>query len=321
MIGYQEFRAIKADLLKSKPLRMDCMNTQKALGAFIPTFKNENNDQGRAYKLIADHYGFNLSYSFHQGAGIREVIKDLADSHVLKSSTFLLPEDVYPVYFELIRDRTIVTFKTLPTLDLTRTFSMAPSAKVLLLPMPLVPSGEDLSEKEFQVLMSWLALDQNHLIIIDSAYSFNRNSSSFESLLGTGQCVLLLSLAKTWLSPSLLGMAVAEKKLLNKFNLPRHQISNHWESIVCSAPNLPRVLQANFDREWQSLYNALSEIDLHWSPPKNGYFKIVPVDYLTLLTKYNVLGVPASVFGSRQANITVVSCLYETQKSLLERKV
>lgn len=321
MITYQTFRNAKAELLKSNPLRMDCMNTQKALQVCIPTVTHAISDRTKAHAVLADHFGHTTTFVQHLASGIRELIMDLAESHLLKSATFLIPEDVYPVYFELIRDRPILTFKTLPVLDLAMTLSLAPTATVLLLPLPLIPLGTDLSESDLHALIDWLTQDQSHLLIIDSAYAFNREAAPYETLLSTGQCIQLLSLSKAWLCPNLLGMAVTEASLMRKLDLPKREISGHWENIVCSTPNLPSVLQAHFDREWQSLSTALKAIDFTWSAPKNGYFKILNIDYKTLLKRHNMLGVPASVFGSKRADLTVVSCLFETQKALSKGKI
>ena len=321
MITYQEFRNAKTELLKSNPLRMDCMNTQKALQVCIPTVTHDIPDRTKAHAVLADHFGHTTTFVQHLASGIRELITDLAESHLLKSATFLIPEDVYPVYFELIRGRPILTYKTLPVLDLAMTLSLAPTATVLLLPLPLVPSGTDLSESDLHALIEWLAQDQSHLLIIDSAYAFNRVAAPYETLLNTGQCIQLLSLSKAWLCPNLLGMAVAEASLMKNLDLPKHEVSGHWRNIVCSTPNLPGVLQAHFDREWQSLSTELKAIDFTWSAPKNGYFKILNIDYKTLLKRHNMLGVPASVFGSILADLTVVSCLFETQKTLSKGKI
>lgn len=320
MTTYQEFRAVKEELLKSNPLRLDCMNTQKALEAHIPSVTDTKADESAALDVLDKHFGNILSFARHFGLGIRQLIKDLANSPYLKSSTFLLPEDVYPVYFGLIGDRPIKTFPTLQSLDIRTALSASQTHSVLLLPVPLVPSGNDLFESDLWTLLDWLARSPTHLLIIDSAYAFTKMPSSYKTLLKQAQCVQLFSLAKTWLSPNLFGMAVAEQSLLDLLCLPKHSISNHWKNVVSAFPDLPATLQSTFDREWRSLSPSLTRIDSNWLPPKNGYFAKLQIPFHELLEKHNTLGVPASVFGSGRSDFTIITCLFEAQKTLAKRK-
>ena len=48
-----------------------------------------------------------------------------------------------------------------------------------------------------------------------------------------------------------------------------------------------------------------------WNPPPTGYFSVLARDYLALLEEHDILAVPAAVFGSPNASISIVTCLHD----------
>lgn len=82
-------------------------------------------------------------------------------------------------------------------------------------------------------------------------------------------------------------------------------------AILERRPELPRLQQAAFRREWARIAPALRAAAPAWQPPETGYFALVDRDPAALLAEHGVLVVPASVFGSARRDLCIVTCLHD----------
>ena len=75
-------------------------------------------------------------------------------------------------------------------------------------------------------------------------------------------------------------------------------------------PDLPRMQQEAFDREWRRLAPCLRSTSPDWQRPATGYFSVVSAPFMRLLEEHGILSVPATAFGSRRNDLSIVTCLH-----------
>jgi hypothetical protein len=80
-------------------------------------------------------------------------------------------------------------------------------------------------------------------------------------------------------------------------------------------PHLPAVFQERFREQWRRLLPAVRAVKPDFELPPSGYFATLPLSYVELLQRSapSICAVPASVFGSGDAGVSVVSCLYDVK--------
>lgn len=323
-MDYLAFEQLREKLAtkSSDLLRLDCMAPAKALTALC-TFQetSERNINGTldvAVSSWANATGEKIPEDeLVAGTGVRDILRALFLFLSQQIQELWLPEDVYPVYWEIARQASFVPqpFRTLPEPDwsfLTRTTRRA----IALLPVPLSPLGRYLTEEEIQRLAGWLATDKRRILIVDAAYTydFEQARSVLRPLVESGRCVVLWSCSKSWLQPDVLGIARCP-------SLWRQSIS---EGIARDSPrkladiihvlmaeaHLPSRLQRSFDREWRRLGPRIKSAAPHWQPPRTGYFSVIDVPFENLVQKHRILAVPATVFGSKR-DLSIITCLHD----------
>ncbi len=153
-----------------------------------------------------------LSAIYHVLARQPQLLARSSSQHI-DSIQFHLPSDVYPVYHALARaaapNVTVKPFHTLPSPDLhllsSSSSASSSTAELLLLPAPLSPAGRHLSVTELQSLVAWLSDPAySRLLVLDSVYVYEYDHPEFrktlQTLLATGRCAFLFSMAKGVLS-------------------------------------------------------------------------------------------------------------------------
>ena len=252
--------------------------------------------------------------------GVRDMLSAIF-SHVLRDETEVwLPNDVYPVYWQLAADAKIRArgFSTLPQPD-WHFLTQAGEYAAVVLPIPLSPLGRLLTDAEARSLMRWLSVSTHRLLIVDAVYTFDFEAG--RPLLNTlftefgEQCVVLWSCSKSWLSPGLLGLAAVPHRLasiLQEWTLPPTQDNlSAIRGVLESHPDLCRLQQEAFVIEWQRLMPEIHKTDPDWLPPSTGYFSVVNVSFTRLLNDHGILSVPATVFGATKDDFSIVTCLHD----------
>ncbi|MBM4362934.1 MAG: aminotransferase class I/II-fold pyridoxal phosphate-dependent enzyme, partial [Deltaproteobacteria bacterium] len=187
----------------------------------------------------------------------------------------------------------------------------------LVCPIPLSPLGRYPDASEMRSLAAWLAESSERYVLVDAvyAYDFRTLVRVAAPLTDTGRAIVLFSCAKAWLMPSALGVAWASASLHAELRSrvtirpsPKPSLASSW---LAARPDLPGEQQRAFSREWRRLAPRIQAASPAWAPPETGYLSVVARPFEEILERYDVLAVPASVFGSSSRAHSVVSCLHD----------
>lgn len=249
--------------------------------------------------------------------GVRDSLGLLFSHYAQQQVCLWLPEDNYPVYHELAHAAglTPLPFPTLPEPIWPQT-EPAEAAEILLVTHPLKPRGRALNEDDARQLKHWLAASPHRRVWLDTVYQLQPGLDDVtRDLLATGQVLLLHSLTKGWLHPRLFGIALVPETDLESLT-PVFRAAPPPQPHLAQARYLMRdhaempkaVLHALADAR-AKLTQALPEVmtqALPSEPP--AYLFPVQLSFDELLER-DVLGLPASVFGSPRTDLSFVSSL------------
>lgn len=252
-MNFQEYRAAKETYLKSDPLRLDCMNTLKALSHLSPSASavGEEFSLQEALSVWQNVTGFDLHHLHAlSGNGVRDLLTQLVKQLKQQQASFIFPQDVYPVYHQILEGYPCHTYRTLPDWEFDVLTATTDQRQVLLLTQPAVPVGRYLNPQETTTLINWLTADESRTLIIDAAYAYEPNHRIYSQLIQTGQCICLFSLSKPWLMPEQCGLAVGPGKLLERHLQPRADFTCNWVETVRQHATLPAQLRSAFNEEW-----------------------------------------------------------------------
>ena len=318
-MNFQEFKTFREEVIEQiSPLRLDCMNPFKAMdflkGAPLDTASHSVNTtlDTWASTMNVHHYRDRAIAS----QGVRESLKALFPIFANDNKELWLPEDIYPFYWDTAHKTGISThsFPTLPDIDLTP-LNRSSKNSVVVITNPLSPSGRFLKKQEIEQIKNWLEGSTDRQIIIDTVYSY---SSSFDAhtieLFETGQCFIAHSLSKAWIERGVFGVLLPPEINHNLCKSIIQQPSEKSCSLALSAltkrPDLPTRQQERFSREWKRLTPFIQKFAPQFTPPSTGYFTVVEAHHEKILEESQALAIPASVFGSTNPQLSVVSCLY-----------
>jgi histidinol-phosphate/aromatic aminotransferase/cobyric acid decarboxylase-like protein len=311
-MNYQQFRALRDRLVaESDLLRLDGMNPAKALASLVPAPPEGPASSAEALRAWLDLFAPDIAPERASvGKGVRELLAVVFAHLAAAGYELWLPEDVYPEYGNLagqagLRCHGLVTLPE-PRLGAIR----AGECAALLLPQPLAPLGRSLTGAEGEFLRAWLGGSLRRRLILDTVYHFaSKMGALTRSLWETGQTFVLHSIAKGWLLPDTLGVVLSPPDV----SLPCPEVAaaaaGQATAALRTSPEMPTAVEATFRRQWASLTERIRALVPGWRPPSTGYFSVLPVAFEELL-RQGILGVPASVFGSRRADLSVISCLY-----------
>ncbi|MBC8737222.1 aminotransferase class I/II-fold pyridoxal phosphate-dependent enzyme [Paraburkholderia sp. UCT31] len=248
-------------------------------------------------------------------SGVRHSLATLFAVWHAEQKIVALPTDIYPVYGALAAAAQLrsVSFSTVPQLaDL-------PEADILLIAEPVKPRGSGLSEQECEQLMQWLTARPARRIVLDAVYAFGaRFSAVTERLYGTGQCIVLHSLAKNWAAPEVFGVALVPHDDVDRLTPAFRALPAEQEELKLAqyfmqrCADFPQQLASALERSEKELNFALAERGIYaFAPltPVPRYLRVVPAPHQQLLERYGVLALPLSVFGSEDTPYSVVSSL------------
>jgi len=314
-MNFKEYKAWQKTYLEQNPnvFRADCMNPFISMNYLLDkvVFRSQNITQSELYIKWKELSGVEIpSENLALSRGVRHSLSKLF--HLFKSETIFMPQDVYPRYFELAKENNIETFETYPQTDWASLKEVKKS--IILLTIPFTPMGREVSEEDIGQIKA--LVHRGNRIIIDSVYDYNlsENFKKLKALLEEGSVFWLHSLSKTYLSPEVLGIIYLPssayqlyfKEAFDDYTFKDKVSYNRAYDILTQTPTLPRLQQEEFNKGFDYL-SENTGLDVYES--EIAYFSVVQDSFDELL-KHNILGVPASVFGSKNENLTVVTGLF-----------
>ena len=319
-MNFQEFSAFKEEIAAERDLaRFDCMNPFKAMQflktEFTPHAARSSDD---VLDIWADTMGMQNERGIALASGgVRQSLTALFNIYSAQNTEVWLPEDVYPFYWDtaLSAGLTPRSFPTLPSPDFLA-LNQAADQSVMLITNPISPLGRHLNAQETAEIKTWLSGAKDRRVILDTVYTYTRGFDAHSlDLYSTGQCIIAHSLSKAWLERGVFGVLLAPEQdraaCKARLNAPDAAACASAHSALAQQVTLADKQQAAFTREWARLTPAIKRIDPNFTAPNTGYFTAINADYRDALDQHNSLIIPASVFGSRRKDVSIVSCLYD----------
>lgn len=319
-MNYQEFRAYRDKVTAQQSLlRLDCMNPFKAMNFLKSEFPNSTT---RSSDDVLNLWTETMGMEEHRGiaipsGGVRESLKGLFNIFAANGKELWLPEDVYPFYWETAQNAGLKprSFSTLPTPDLTA-LDQASTDSVIVITNPISPLGRTLSKDEVTKIKEWLNGSKDRQVILDTVYSYTRGfDASTLELFEAGQCFVAHSLSKAWLERGVFGVLLAPEKYKEVCNdilvAPPESACSSAFAALEKQNDLSDVQQSAFSKEWDKLTREIQKIAPYFNAPETGYFATIEANHNDVLEDHSALVIPATVFGSRNPNISIVSCLYD----------
>jgi aspartate/methionine/tyrosine aminotransferase len=320
-MNFTEFQKFREKTLQERPDVMDCSatNLYAALARLIPT-KSKTPLNGTVHRcdLAAqwmEHFGFSREKARFAlvSCGVRDSLRLLFSYYGSVKTRLWLPVDNYPVYWELARHAQFIPleFPTLPEPAWPDgATSLGP--ELLVITNPLKPLGRWLTMRDINALTAWLEASPNRRLILDTVYTFEtRFHASTLQLLATGQTILLHSLTKGWLHPRLFGVALVpetDASVLSpifRANSPKQENLIHAHELLTHHADMPAAIAGELAVAHDCLIAALPSFLTDFSSADApAYLTSTSTHWMELLGEANVLGLPASVFGSPRDDLT-----------------
>ncbi|HSI85698.1 MAG: aminotransferase class I/II-fold pyridoxal phosphate-dependent enzyme [Candidatus Methylacidiphilales bacterium] len=330
-MNFTEFQQSREQLLADRgSTLLDCSGTNlyAALNHLIPAESAGPTHTVHRCHLASEwcaHFGLTPETSRRAliSCGVRDSLARLFSHYSAAGTVSLwLPADNYPVYHELAREAGLSPheFQTLPQPVWPSSSSdPAAEAEVILVTNPMKPLGRYLNSDDISTLTAWLRASRQRRLILDAVYTFEcQFHPSTLQLMETGQVILLHSLTKGWLQPRLFGVTLVlpddAKSLTEAFRLQppsQHKLARAREMLAghTGMPSLvAREIAAARDRMRTALRESFA-LPASSSPESSSYFIPVQANWRDLLDSNNILGIPASAFGSGHRDITILSCV------------
>jgi len=322
---FNEFVEIVGQLRRDYPDAMDCAETRldRVLSGLVPNSVMRPIEKVHRCHLATEWAGFfgfahQVSHRALICSGVRDGLHRLFKHFAVNESSAILPSDNYPVFHEIAQSVGLkfTGYTSLPKPDWPSLDGNV-RGEVMLITNPMKPLGRPLTTVEVEHLLQWLAVDKRRRLIIDTVYTFsNRFHSSTLALLESNQAILLNSLSKGWLSPRSFGVAFVPSSDLEALRgiFQKDAPSQEGQALArlcfCTFKDLPDQIGGIIERGRNRVKSLLPrEIKSVEPSGGTGYFIVVQAGWRELLETHGVLGLPASVFGSTDQNLTVLSCL------------
>jgi aspartate/methionine/tyrosine aminotransferase len=328
-MNFHDFQHWREQALRADPDLRDAgeTNVYRALAAWQPPNITEGARTLHRCDLARkwlDRYGYasTLSRSALVCGGVRHALELIFQQLATDGDTGVwLPQDVYPAYGELARAVGLVprTYATLPSPDLPAVPPRTGS-EYLLIANPWKPLGRYVSEGEYAHLVNWLEASPSRYVLIDGVYDFAAPFHDVtQRLYATGRAVLLHSVTKGWLWPKTFGIALMGEcgpRLERVFrdHSPGTASLLLADRLLSKEVNLPMQIAGELDRRadrWrETLPAAVCEAMLGsgWETP-GRYFFPIDMPAMQLMQRHRILGIPASVFGARDWDGSILSSL------------
>ena len=323
-MNFSAFQTYRAAQLAADPKLVDLAETNlwRSLANLVPRLSADAGPHvHRCHLAQAWLATFGLSDSWAGralvSAGVRHSLSLIFPILAQQRVTLRMPEDVYPVYGQLARTAG-VDFQTFPTLlDL----KLPSNGDWLLLSNPLKPAGRWLTTNEVTAIREWLANDTGRRLLLDAVYTFDTClHPTANTLLQTGQTILLHSLPKGWLHPQVFGIALVSESDIGRFNAtfrdnPPSQINLFKATqLLADHGSCPNQAANRLAARRAKLLTLLPEqvrssIILRDDAEPVGYLITVHASPRQLLEQYHLLGIPIAAFGSSRDDCSVLSTL------------
>lgn len=326
---FAAFQNFRESLLRERRDVLDCAETNlyRTLARLAPPPTPAPAQQVHRCHLAGEwcaRFGFPPENSARAliSSGVRDSLARLFAHCAANKALVWLPSDNYPVYGELARAARceINRFSTLETPQWPKASPVA-RPEILLVTNPMKPLGRYLSDADVSILRHWLAASPQRRLWLDTVYTFDtRFDSPTLALLQTGRTILLHSLTKGWLQPRLFGIALVPEQdaasLTPAFREnppPQTNLARARECLGMYATTPAVVAEALGDAlAAMTASMNLSEIlarSVITQGNAPGYFVSVRAPWRDLLEDQNILGIPATAFGSAREDLTILSTL------------
>ena len=322
-MNYQQWRACRDELIgRYQPLRLDCMNPFYALDHLRLQDVEDSESTpclSEAVQAWSDCAGIDLNTgTWFATRGVRSLLRTLCTAMAASQSVGLwMPSDVFPAYHAIAADAGLSpqSFTVMPSPDFGP-LNHAGLHDVMVLPLPLTPIGRSLTESETDSIVGWLRQSSSRVVVIDAVYAYRGVAyGGLDRLVETGQCMQASSISKTWIQRQVFGVAIVPDAwasvLESHCDTPSDEDIHRAIACFTRQSDLPRKQQERFEAQWEMLRPEIVKVCPRWAPPETGYFSILPMASQALLDNYGMLAVPASVFGSRRDDLSVISCLHD----------
>lgn len=324
-MDYKAYKLWQKAYLETHPnvFRADCMNPFISMNYLLDgvEYKSEKITREMLYEKWEEVSGVNIpTENLVLTRGVRHSLAKLF--HLFKEETIYMPQDVYPRYFELAKENRVKTFVTYPDVDWQSLSNIQNS--VVLLTIPFTPMGKRLDEEAIETLE--LLLKRGNKLIIDAVYDYavQENFKRLEPLFEQGVVFWLHSLSKTYLSPEVLGInyvsssayQVYFENAVDNYHFQNEVSYDRAYDIFQNRPMLPMVQEQEFNKGFDYLSQNMG---LTIDKSEIAYFAVIEEPFEALLER-NILGIPSSVFGSENPNLTIVTGLFYLE-SLKDKRI
>jgi len=329
-VNFAEFQTWREQSLHAAPGLLDCgeTNLYRAL-ASLQLRPEESPVSGPVHRCDLARawlarYGFPVDHSRRALVcrGVRHALSLIFRELAMGDATLWLPGDVYPVYGELARAAGLEPreFPTLPAPELP---ASAPEDRTeyLLVANPWKPLGRFLTDVECAALVAWLAASPHRHLLIDAVYDLGApfHATTLE-LQQTGRAILLHSVTKGWLWPRSFGVALIGEDHMPfaasfRDEPPTPDQLRLAQILLSTGADCPRrvsdALQCRAQALVARLPNAVSSaclIDPADLAPGCYLFPVrIPAEML--LREYRLLAIPASAFGAKDWDGSILTSL------------
>lgn len=329
-MNFSDFQKRRQQLLAERPGLQDCAesNVYRALSGLFKDLPvaddpiTETMHRCHLAEQWTEHFALPASASTRAlvSCGVRHSLELIFKKGSENGDRFWLPKDNYPVYHELAAKAgaMVSSFPTLPE-------PVWPDAdrgddevdEFLLITNPLKPRGRWLSDGDVSKIEEWLSGGERRRLIIDAVYDLGKTFyAGTLRLLAGEKTILLHSLTKGWLHPRLFGVALVPEQDREKW-LPTFRAADPLQENLAMARELMGEHAAMPGRVAVTL--AAAGDALFYNLPVNdecclatdapGYLFPIRKPWHELLAA-GILGLPASVFGSDNESLTILSSLH-----------
>lgn len=327
-MNFEEFKSWRDAVLQSADVpsshRFDCLNPFKAMQFTRQWNEPSSGDACDPETAIDVWSSLHLGKRPVEGVGIEatrgvrsalEVLFDRVDAEGLE---LWLPEDVYPFYrqaaLKRVSEDKIRYFSTFPDFDLAK-LKGASERAVLLTTDPLSPTGSYLSPGTRRAIWEWTLEHPDRWAFFDAVYHYgNALPEEFLNELRRGRCSYLFSLSKSWLLRGVFGSIVSPENspnwLKNLGLAPTGEACGAAKVALTTDAEMPARQQYIFRRQWARDL-PIKKFPRSSLKTQTGYFKPLAVNFKEAFDRDRILLVPASIFGNKDENLSIATCLYD----------
>jgi len=291
-MNYQQYKQYRLSLPASL-IALDDLNPYGILPALKKNYSAQQIEIARQGEFIM------------KSTGVRLLLKALFSQFSQQGYSIILPEDIYPVYFDLMPDdKQAIEYKTC---NETQLILPDIEKSVLLITDPLMPEGKYLSRDIYRQLLDWLNAAKDRWLLIDKVYDLRQAKTASDAL--KGHVIYIDSLSKKSLTPGEQGWAVSSMP----YSIPCEGFSPVTGSAMVSCYS--ETLQMLYTSAWLRIREKKIIADNLWAVPETGYLTVVSKNYKYFLEN-NIAAIPAAVYGIKDKDLSVISCLSQVKYEL-----